>query len=216
VLIEINLAPGASGAGKRRSKLSIPALPNLGGDLRMVAAVAAALVVLGVLGFGYWHMSGRQVALEADIQREVTDSTRFAATIALLQSVQARQDTITQKINVIRSVDDRRYVWPHLLEEISFAVPAFTWLSQISSTEAAGDSLATGPSFTIQGNAGSTQALTRFMKNLESSPFVRDVMLITTEQEVVDGRTIQRFSLEANYRAPDSSAIQTYPIIALD
>src|SRR5690606_31637181 len=138
-----------------------------------------------------------------------------AATIALLQSVRARQDTITRKINLIRSVDTRRYVWPHLLEEISFAVPAYTWISQISSVESL-DSVAVGPSFTIQGQAGSTQALTRFMKNLEQSAFVGNVMLITTEQEVLEGRTIQRFSLEADYREPDPSVIQTFPILALD
>ncbi len=214
MLIEINLVPGATSGGKRRTSLKLPSVPNFGGSLRAAGGIAAALVVFGGLGFGYWHMSARQTSMEAEIQREVTDSTRYAATIGLLRSVQARQDTITQKIAVIRSVDSRRFIWPHLLDEISFAIPAYTWLSQISSvetTDAAG-----GLSFTIQGNAGSTQALTRFMKNLESSPFVRDVMLITTEQELLDGRTIQRFSLEARYRSPDPSLIQTYPIIALD
>jgi Tfp pilus assembly protein PilN len=218
VLIEINLAPGSAGAtvGARRfSSLSLPAFPSLGGDIRMLAAVGAGILLLGALGFAYLQMGARRTALEARIQQEVTDSTRYATTIALLRSLQARQDTIAQKIGVIRSVDSRRYVWPHLLDEISLALPAFTWLSQISSTELA-DSTATGPAFTLQGNAGSTQALTRLMKNLEASAFIRDVTLITTEQEEVDGRMIQRFSLEARYRVPETSVIQTLPIVALD
>jgi Tfp pilus assembly protein PilN len=218
VLIEINLAPGASTArlrGRRLPAIQMPTLPALGGDARVYAGAAAGLLLVALLMFGYWRMGEHRTALHAQIQQEVTDSTRFASTIDLVRSLQARQDTISQKIQVIREVDTRRYVWPHLLDEISLAVPAYTWLTEIRSREAAG--LASGvPVFTIQGNAGSTQALTRFMKNLEDSPFMREVTLVTSEQEVVEGRTLQVFTLEARYRVPERSAIRTVPIVALD
>jgi Tfp pilus assembly protein PilN len=132
-----------------------------------------------------------------------------------VQALRTRQDTIQQKIGVIREVDQRRYVWPHLLDEIGAAVPAFTWMTQISSTEAP-DSVAGPLSFTIQGSAGSTQALTRFMKNLEGSPFVREVTLVTSEQAEESGRSIHRFTLEARYETPDETAIETVPIITLE
>lgn len=218
MLIEINLAPGGSTAklgSRRASSLRLPAIPQFGGDAKTYGAIAAALILLSLALFGYWRMGARQVALEAQIRQEVADSTRLAATIELLRSLQARQDTVEQKIEVIRSVDTRRYVWPHLLDEISLAVPAYTWLTDLTSTEPV-DSLATGPAFTIQGNAGSTAALTRFMKNLETSPFVREVTLITSEQEILEGRTIQRFSLEARYRQPEQGVIETVPLVELE
>jgi Tfp pilus assembly protein PilN len=218
VLIEINLAPGAAAAnlGSRRlPSFNLPALPAFQGDVRMAAGILAALLALGSLGFGYWRMAESVGGLESQIRQEVADSARYASTIALVQSLQARQDTIVQRIGLIRGVDTRRYVWPHLLDEISVAVPAYTWLTQISSTEVT-DSLRPGPVFTVQGNAGSTQALTRFMKNLEASAFVRDVTLITSEQEVLEGRTVQRFSLEARFRVPEPEAIRTLPIVVLD
>jgi Tfp pilus assembly protein PilN len=218
VLIEINLVPGSATAslGSRRlASLSLPALPHLNADLRVVGGVAAGVILLLALGFGYLQLETRKVELETQIQRELTDSARFSATLALLRSLQARQDTISRKIDIIRSVDSRRYVWSHLLDEISLAVPAHTWLAQINSSEVA-DSAAVGPVFTIQGNAGSTQALTRFMKNLEASVFIRDVTLITTEQEEHDGRPVQRFSLEARYRTPEAAFIETMPILLLD
>jgi Tfp pilus assembly protein PilN len=214
VLIEINLAPGAASAKARRLPgITLPSLPSLGGQLPVAGGALAALLVLSLVAYGYVQMGSRATTLQSRIQQEVTDSTRFASTIALMQSLQARQDTITRKIEVIRAVDQRRFVWPHLLDEISFAVPAFTWVTEIVSTEAADQA---GPTLTIQGNAGSTLSLTRFMKNLESSPFVREVALITTEQDLLDGRTIQRFSLEARYRVPDPTVIQTVPILVLD
>jgi len=176
---------------------------------------AGALLLMLLVGFGIWRMGQKRLELEARVQTEVADSTRFATTIELIQALRTRQDTIQQKIGVIREVDQRRYVWPHLLDEISAAVPAFTWLTQIASTVAE-DSTAGPLAFTIQGSAGSTQALTRFMKNLEGSPFVRDVTLVTSEQAEEAGRAVHRFTLEARYETPDTAAIQTIPIITVE
>lgn len=218
MLIEINLAPGSTAGGLRSRRmpvLTLPSLPSFGGDLRFVAGAAGGLLVLALLTFGYWSLGRRADNLQTQIQQEVTDSTRFAGMIELVTTLQARQDTIQQKIGVIRSVDTRRYVWPHLMDEVSLALPAYTWLTEIRTT-APVDSLNTGPRFAIQGNAGSTQALTRFMKNLEASVFVGDVTLVTSEQEVVEGRTIQRFTLEATYRTPAPTEIQTVPIVGLE
>lgn len=232
-MIEINLAPGAKARRAPKSGGSafqlpqIPALPDGGA----VAIGAVGLLMLLVIGFAFWRVGARHNALEARVAQEVTDSTRFATTIALINTLQARQDTIRQQIDVIRQVDQRRYVWPHLLDEISKSVPQYTWLSDITTTEeggarpaaAPGDTAAAaapavpvGPAFSVQGHAGSTQALTRLMKNLEGSPFIRDVTLVTSQQVDVEGRTIHRFTLEARYEMPDSTVIQTVPIIDAD
>jgi Tfp pilus assembly protein PilN len=176
---------------------------------------AGLLLLVLVVGFGIWRMGQRRAELETRIAAEVTDSTRFATTIELIQALRLRQDTIQQKIGVIREVDQRRYVWPHLLDEISAAVPPYTWLTEIASAQAA-DTIAGPLSFTIQGRAGSTQALTRLMKNLEGSPFVRDVTLVTSEQAEESGRAVHKFTLEARYETPDSTAIATVPIIIVE
>lgn len=217
-MIQINLAPGAERrpAARRRASLSLPRIPALGGDPRTVVAGAGAILLLLLLAFGLSRMGQGRAELEAQVAAQVADSTRFATTIELVQALRARQDTIQQKIAVIQEVDRRRYVWPHLLDEISTAVPAFTWLTQITSAEAQDSVSAARLGFTVQGNAGSTQALTRFMKNLEASPFVRDVTLVTSEQAEEQGRSIHRFTLEARYETPDSTAIQTVPIIVVE
>ncbi len=217
MLIEINLAPGAAAArGKRKAlaSLKLPAMPSLGGDVRILGGVAAGLLVVGLAGFGYWRMGAHQEALRLRIEQEVTDSIRYASTIELVRTLQARQDTVKQKIEIIRSVDSKRYLWGHLLDEISKSVPAYVWLTAIGSAEAP-DATGTAGSITIQGNAGSTQSLTRFMKNLESSPYVREVTLITSQQTEIDGRTVQRFSLEARQRVPAPSETVTVPLVAM-
>ena len=229
-MIEINLAPGAEPRRSYRAgrtPMRIPQLPAMGGS-GAVGLGAAGVLLLLLVGFFFWRLGSQREALELRVEQEVTDSTRFATTIALINSLQQRQDTIQSKIEVIRSVDQRRYVWPHLLDEIGRSVPEYTWLTEIAVQEDAAPPPAPadttegalappppprGPAFTIQGNAGSTQALTRLMKNLEASPFIRDVSLVTSEQVDVEGRTIHRFTVEARYETPDESVIETVPVV---
>jgi len=217
-VIEINLVPGAERRGpssRKASALKMPSLPALGSDSKapLLAAVGGLVLLLAV--YSLWNLGATQARLEAQVQQEVTDSTRFASTIELIQSLQARQDTMQLKIGIIAEVDQRRYVWPHLLDEVSEAVPAYTWLTRINALAPA-DTLETLPGLAVQGNAGSTQALTRFMKNLEGSPFIRDVTLVTSEQTDMDGRAVHKFSLEARYETPDASAIETLPVIVIN
>ena len=217
-VIEINLVPGAQRRGsttRRPSALKLPSMPALGGDSKMPIVAAAAVVAVLLAVSSVWNLGARRAELEAQVQAEVTDSTRFATTIELVQALQARQDTMQLKIGIIAEVDQRRYVWPHLLDEVSAAVPAYTWLSRINALPPA-DTLDALPGLAVQGNAGSTQALTRFMKNLEGSPFIRDVTLVTSEQREMEGRAVHKFSLEARYEMPDSSAIETLPVIVIN
>jgi Tfp pilus assembly protein PilN len=229
-LIEINLLP--AGEKKRRpasrpgaARRRLPEVPKLGGDPYMAGLGGLALLLFLGLGFMYWRTGSAQTELEARLERAVEDSTRLTSTIQLVETLEARQDTIESKIGVIRSVDERRYVWPHLMDEVARAIPPYTWLTRLAAAEddasaAPADTTAAraagapgGPKFSIEGNTGSTQALTRFMKSLEASPFIRDVTLVTSEQTSTAGRSYQKFTLEARFEVPDSSFIETLPVV---
>lgn len=217
-MIQINLLPSGSAArpqARRRPIARLPKIPQFGGSPLIAGLGAVGVLVALTFAFLFWQAGTREAELRTQIEEAVTDSVRLSSTIELVQTLRAREDTITQKIAVIQDVDERRFVWPHLLDEVSKSVPAFTWLSSINSSESA-DSGAAGPALTLQGNAGSTQALTRFMKNLEASPFLRTVTLVTSEQVTEESRTFQRFTLEAQYEAPPREAIETIPVVMIN
>ncbi|HEX8430338.1 MAG TPA: PilN domain-containing protein, partial [Longimicrobium sp.] len=230
-MIQINLLPGGP---QRRSpaasSLRAPSLPSFSADPRVAGMGVFAVVVLVLAGLGWWTTGTARAEVQAQVDRETADSVRLARTIALMETLEARRDTIERKIDVIRSVDGRRYVWPHILDEVSRAVPPFTWLTKLAAGEEAPAPVAAAPApgatpadsaataaaaataaeaplnvtFSLEGAAGSTQALTRFMKNLEASPMVRDVALVTSEQTTTEGRSYLKFTLEARFEQPDS------------
>jgi Tfp pilus assembly protein PilN len=242
-VIEINLLPSGGArrpaATRRPGGAAGPSLPRLGADPR-VAAVAGVAVLLMLGGsFWFWSSGQKRADLTQRVEQAAADSVRLERAIALMRTLDTRRDTIDQKMDVIRQVDTRRYVWPHLMDEVSRATPAYLWLTKLATAEdeeeappppapAAGapadsaqaDSAAAaapprveGPLFSVEGHAGGPEILTRFMKNLEGSPMIRDVSLITSQQEQVLGRTVFKFTLEARWEEPDSGFVETVPLI---
>ena len=243
-MIEINLIPSGAAARRAPAGRSLrpggAGLPKLGADPRMAGLAVAALLLVVLSAFTFWKTGTRRAELTEQVAREEAEAARLRRTIAMLETLRARQDTMGRKIDVIRSVDGRRYVWPHLLDEVSRAVPQYTWLTKVAVIDepepapaaapapgAAADSakadsaaaaaaapvVPAGPAFNLEGNAANTQALTRFMKNLEASPMIRGVALITSEQTENQGRTYTRFTLEARFEEPDSALLETVPVI---
>jgi len=225
-VFEINLSPDASRkprrpAGPSRLRIRLPALPRIG------AGRDALLVALGwVLGPALiaWMFLGaraRKADLNAEIEIAVRDSARYAELIATSERLTARRDTIAQKLQIIQEIDAGRYVWAHLLDEISRALPSYTWLTGIAQTEAP-------PNLTlrIEGRTGNTFALTQFMKDLEASAFLKGVRLASTElvveREAARGkgptqeRLVHAFVLEAGYEEPPPDRIQTVPLFATE
>ncbi len=215
-LIEMNLLPGGKrGAGRQKGgrKVSMPKFEgfgeNLKGDPLLLALAVLVLVAVSHVGFEFITKTQRLSSIETDLAAQRQDSVRYADAIAAADSLRARQDTLGQKIDIIKAIDSDRYVWPHILDEISQALPDFTWLTGLAQTAGSGIDV----EFRLEGQTGATAALTRFMRNLSASPFIRDVRLISQEQIQQGAKLVHGFVLMARYEPPDSAAISTEPII---
>jgi Tfp pilus assembly protein PilN len=175
---------------------------------------SGAVVVVAILGLIWMFMrvSGEIDRLEQAERLAVQDSARLAEVIRRTEQLQARRDSIQQRVEVIQQIDGARYVWPHLMDEVARALPEFTWLTQFAQINP-GDL----PTFQVQGRAGTIFALTTFMENLEASPFITGVRLIGSGQGMMDvGGGVQRpvyeWTIEAAAREPPADIIETVPL----
>ena len=198
--------------------------------IAIAAGVAVAFAALGV-GGAFWYQDHQITAIEATLQQELADSARFSAVIGERKAVIARRDSLVTQLGIIQQIDDSRYIWPHILDEVSRALPPYTWITTISqltakpvlpqrdTTKAHADTaVRTKPpaepavTFQVVGNTVDIQALTRFMRVLESSPFLENVTINKSNIVLVDNREVTEFTLDVQYQKPDPAAVTTVPI----
>lgn len=212
-MIEVNLLPGAKrssrrsgGRGRSLKAIKIPEFD------RWLAFIVVAWIV-GVAGLAWLILGTQAKAAELSMQIEAAaaDSARYATTIAQTNELRARRDTIAQKLEVIQQIDEGRYTWAHVMAEISRALPDYTWLETVAQIDGG-----PAPTFQIDGRTGNNFALTRFMSNLEASPFIRGVRMLSTTQ-ITEGETVlHQFMLEAAFEEPPADQIETVPLFAAE
>jgi Tfp pilus assembly protein PilN len=220
-------------------------------DTWLLAAIACSIIGVGGLGFLYVTQTRRDATLAESLDRAVADSTRYAGVLRDRVRAEATRDTVLRQLNIIRAVDGDRYIWPHLLDEMSRALPPYTWLTAISyagtsqgsaarqivtsapasapapvkSDSAKGDSTKAVPrlattipldtvTLRITGQTVDIQALTRFMRDLEQSPFIERVQLEKSELVIVQQKEATQFSLLALFTRPDSTQVRRVALTA--
>lgn len=176
-MIEINLMPQDAGRGARTPNSSVEAPASRAASLWHLLASGPGLVTLLVLAVLHPGARDRHRALEDRVAQAVRDSTDLAGLISTAEQLRAGRDSVAARMRIIRELDDGRYVWPHILDDVAAAVPDFTWLTRIAEA-GTGDEL----QVEIEGRTANTLALTRFMNRLEASPFLASVSLAGTEQ----------------------------------
>jgi Tfp pilus assembly protein PilN len=150
------------------------------------------------------------------------------------------RDTLLRQVNIIKSIDQDRYVWPHIMDEVSRALPQYTWLSLIAlngapqgatnvvalpkAAEAKPSDKGKPPkridtsipvdpvSVRLVGRTVDIQALTRFMKDLEASPFLTNVQLEHSELAIDLGKEVTQFQLTVGYSRPDTTVVRRVPL----
>jgi Tfp pilus assembly protein PilN len=237
-MIEINLLPGADKSRRRGAGFSLrgtaSAISARVRDPYMISAVASVLIAAGSIGSLHLSHAATASALEAREETAVRDSTRFALVLKERRKAEAKRDSVVKQLQIIKSIDNDRFVWPHILDEISRALPPYTWLKTVTQSSGSAAPVAALPApkdskekdakkqdpqpsteplkFRIVGNTVDIQALTRFMKILETSPFVQNVQLARSEMVMVDGKEVTEFQLEAEYERPDKATMTTAPV----
>jgi len=239
-MIEINLLPGTGKKPRNRGSAGINFSGMASGivskvnDPLLLSAVASVLVAAIVIGGMFWHQRAQTTQVNEALQKAEQDSINYSGVIREQRKAQSQRDSVVAQVNLIKSFDDKRFVWPHIMDEVSRALPPYTWVTSMVQTNTLNTAspqaappttkgAKAGPpsvdsssvprvQFRLVGNTVDIQALTRFMKVLEASPFIENVQLERSSIILVDGKEVTEFALAASYQTPDPSAIKTVPV----
>jgi len=261
--IQVNLLPGGRKKGKsaRGTSLDIgAAFRGVGDKVKdpwLLGAAAAVVMSISAVGLLFVTQQADATEIERRLDKAVRDSTRLTNVLEARRKVTAERDSVMRQVRIIRTIDDNRYVWAHLLDEISSALPQYTWLVSVQQTskptlppgveptaaparggaaarpearaaatpagKAAAAKVAAAPqdsivihqpvAFRVIGQTVDMQALTQFMKDLEASPFVKNVMLMKSEIVVVDTKDITQFQIEAEFEVAPKELLTTEALV---
>ncbi len=217
-MITINLRPGL-----KRKRAGSP-LQGIGEQVRALGAkvkdpvlLSAAAAWIGVvvwLGLVWTHNTRELHALEPRLEQVKVEHKRFTSFISQKRHQELIRDSLLSQIGVIRTVDGDRYVWSHVMDEVARALPAYTWLTemapQVSAAPAdSGDTTSKPMIFRVTGRTVDIQAYTRFLRQLEASPWVQDVTPVSAQTVVENERPVTAFTISATFRKADSAYIHT-------
>jgi Tfp pilus assembly protein PilN len=219
-MIEINLLPGTKGKRKTTSGVALPdfkAMLTQVKDPLLLGAVGAWAVVLAVVGFLYVTESRKLAAMQADVDRVQAEAMRFQALINQKKKEENLRDSLVSQFDAIRRIDGDRYVWPHILEEITKALPDYTWLESITYQQAAAtdtsDSARSAVRVLIDGRTADMGGYTRFLRQLADSPWLTSVVAGPTKTVVENDKPVLSFTVTVTYRQADSAFIRTAPVV---
>ena len=256
-MIEINLLPGAkkkktstAGSGPSMPKIDfgamVKALPGLAKDKFLIGGVAAAVIGLGLTAYLFFSQQHEKSVLVARYEQGLKDSVSYAKKIRARRGAEALRDTLLREVNLIETLDADRFIWPHVLEELSRTLPPYTWLAlmtfsgspQASTNVVAPPPLSVADTSTeerkkhpykppkrldpgiaqdqvglrIIGNTVDIQAMTRYMDDLESSPFLANVTLDDSHSTTDQGKEVKQFQLTMQYTRPDPALLHRVPL----
>src|SRR5262249_16470454 len=175
---------------------ALKTLPEKVKDPWPMLAVGVWIAMLAFLGWVGIGSVTKLHSVETKLTAARSENHRFRALIADRRRAEAAKDSAVTQIATIRAVDGDRYVWPHILDEVTRAMPPYTWLTDLSATAvAAADSANLPPPVGVQlnGKTMDIQGFTHFMRTLEDSPWLRDVTLISTGTDIDHGRAVTVF-----------------------
>src|SRR5687768_17648108 len=137
-MIEVNLLPGTGSRSREGASLSDMISGATAGirDKYMLAAVGSVGTVVAAVALMFMSQSNLERTLTEREQKAMQDSARYKVVLAAREKAEATRDSLYHQVAIIKSIDDSRYLWPHLLEEISNALPQYTWLTLVTQTSA--------------------------------------------------------------------------------
>ncbi|MEJ2539789.1 MAG: PilN domain-containing protein [Gemmatimonadota bacterium] len=217
-MIQVNLIPGGKKKRKKTAKrgsgssFSLPSLKGLPTDRWVVGSSLVTLLAVAGGAFLFLGLQSEEEETAVAVEAAAQDSARYAEIIQEVEGLLARRDSIIQRVDIIQGIDEGRYVWPHVLDEVARALPDYTWLTGI---------VQSGPPPNLQasvmGQAGNNFAVAEFMTRLTESPFIQSVDLVSSSQAVAGQGTgaqqlVYDFSLEVYFQAPPPDVLETVPL----
>jgi Tfp pilus assembly protein PilN len=192
-MIRINLL------GRSRPKATRAAVP-IEATLQYVFLVVALVVSIGILWGHYTLMDTENKTVLAHIQKQTGEKARLEQLKQQVETFDAQKQVLQQRISVIEQLQRNRTGGQELMAAIANTVDRTDTL-WLTSVDRKGDTL------TLNGSAGSINAVANYITQLKNSGYFQQVEIKESHQDpAVKGVEIFIFTLTAQFGLPQPGA----------
>ncbi len=188
-MIRINLL------GRTRPKAARQAVP-LESTVQIASLAGALLISFGVLYYHWYSMKTQAAEVRAHIQKQTAEKARLDALKTQVDNFERQRSVLQQRINIIEELQRDRTGGQELLDALANTVTRTDtlWLTSLDRK---------GNGLTIQGSAGSINAVANFITQLKNSGYFANVDIKQSEQDEKN-TSIQTFTftLTADFALP--------------
>jgi len=184
-MIRINLLPVR--AAQKKEKLR--------GQL--IVLICALAVTLGLCGVVYISLLMKVESVKDEIAGTEQKIRSLKKALGEVAEFKKKKSEFAGKLETLEQLKQGKSGPVHLLDELSNVLPAKIWLTSFKES---------GGSITIVGMAINEDDIASFLKQLEGSPYYRDVELQVIEQNTQGGVKVNKFNVVAKAETPPKVA----------
>ena len=188
-MIRINLLAGERTQVKKR-------LPFQAGQKLTIACSLILIFAALFVAWRYWALNRASAQVDADISAAQQETARLHTIIQQVQEFEQRKAQLSQRVVLIEQLRKDQKGPVHMLDEISRALPAMLWLSEVKQV---------GNDITISGISTTETGVADFITNLEASGYFKrsiDIVNTTTEALPRSAGELIKFTIRAQFQAP--------------
>ncbi len=198
-MITINLLA----AEKPRAKKGWTPRLNLTGQALTIGCAAILVLTIAGLGWRYWKLGHDVAQLDLDLAAAQQETQRLHSVIGEVQKFEQRRAQLQQRVGLIEQLRKDQIGPVHVLDQISRAMPAMLWLTDLKQSTNSNEVV-------IDGRCAGLTSLSDFVANLESSGyFKRSVEIVSSQLESSSGAPgltgdLIKFVIKAQFELPTS------------
>jgi Tfp pilus assembly protein PilN len=150
------------------------------------------LFVIVAIALGYLQLNA--IKKERNLLNVAEEEkNKLKDVLSKLETVQAQQELILRKIELINQLKGQQGIAVNILDEISKQIPQWVWLTEVSFSR---------QQIQLRGRATDNSLIAEYIYNLETSPYFTNVDLKSTTRRQTRGSEYFDFSLSAAYVFP--------------
>ncbi len=183
-MIRINLLPVKAAQKKEK--------------LRGQLVILLACVVIAAAGCGAVYLSllnKVDTVKEENLSRE-NEINQLKKKIGEVGRVKKMKEELQGKLDILEKLKEGQSGPVHLLDELSGRMPDKLWINSFKST---------GGAISISGFGLNEETVAEFLRDLEASPYYRNVELLVIEQATQAGLKLHKFDIAARVDSPPKS-----------